>query len=310
MSRTPARPGRPGFSLVEILVVIAVIAILIGLLMPAVQQAREAANRTSCGNNLHQIGVALHMYHDTYKRLPPTRVSDVEGPTWAWLILPWLEKEGLCKQWAPGQPYPGVAPGTPITAEAQARAIAIMSTPVENYFCPSRRDATLAYGEEFAQPPACALQGALPGSLGDYAACLGTMGFDYTVQFPNSPPIEPDGAFRAVYGVRFGEITDGLSETLMVGEKHVPQGQLGKNPWDCNIFDGHNPYCSTRAAGPWFPLATGLDDMGWKFGSNHPNLCQFVLCDGSVRPLYVQATPPQTLGRLAQRNDGLPTGDY
>ena len=145
--------------------------------------------------------------------------------------------------------------------------------------------------------------------MGDYAANIGTTGKDYTVVYNNSPPVPPNGAFQAVRGVRFAEITDGLANTLLVGEKHVPRGQEGVHPYDCGIYDGHNPVCNTRAAGPGFPLAVLPSDTGWKFGSHHPGICQFVFCDGSVRPLE-NTIDPVVLGLLAQRNDGQVIPDY
>jgi len=144
--------------------------------------------------------------------------------------------------------------------------------------------------------------------VGDYAASIGTTGFDYTVQL-DSKPIPQNGAFRAVKGVRFAEITDGLSNTLLVGEKHVPRGSETLHPWDCGLYDGHNPVCNTRAAGPAFPLASQRDDAGWKFGSHHPHLCQFVFCDGSVHALRT-SIDRLTLGLLAQRNDDQVIPEY
>jgi prepilin-type processing-associated H-X9-DG protein len=153
------------------------------------------------------------------------------------------------------------------------------------------------------------LSDGLLASVGDYAACIGTTGFDYVVVLPGSPPVPPNGVFRAVKGLRFADITDGLSNTLMVGEKHVPRGSETRHPWDCGIYDGHNPACSTRAAGVAFPLATHASDPGWKFGSHHPGLCQFVFCDGSVHCL-VTSIDPVILGLLSQCNDGFVIPDY
>jgi hypothetical protein len=145
--------------------------------------------------------------------------------------------------------------------------------------------------------------------VGDYAASIGTTGFDYTVVIPNGPSIPPNGVFRGAQGIRFAEIPDGLSNTLLVGEKHVPRGLETLHPWDCGIYDGHNASCNTRAAGPAFPLAIAPDDPGWKFGSHHPGICQFVFCDGSVHTLST-SMDPVILGLLAQCNDGLAIPDY
>jgi prepilin-type processing-associated H-X9-DG protein len=140
--------------------------------------------------------------------------------------------------------------------------------------------------------------------VGDYAASIGTTGFDYTVVYPDSFPIPPNGVFRAAKGIRMADILDGLSNTLLVGEKHVRRGSETLHPWDCGIYDGHNVSCCTRAAGPAFPLARTANDPGWRFGSRHPGLCQFALCDGSVRTL-ASSLDPVILGLLAQCNDGV-----
>lgn len=136
----PCKRGRAGFTLIEMLVVIAIISILISLLMPAVQSAREAANRTQCANNLKQIGLALHLYHDQYHKLPPSRKAMAESPTWAWLILPYLEQENLYRQWPNGWPYPGLDPGEPIEPAQLEKATSVLGTIVPIYSCPTFRE--------------------------------------------------------------------------------------------------------------------------------------------------------------------------
>jgi prepilin-type N-terminal cleavage/methylation domain-containing protein len=132
------RRHRPGFTLIELLVVMAIIAVLIGLLLPAVQSVREAASRTQCANQLKQIGLACHLYHDQHRRLPADRYGLGESPSWAWLILPNLEQDNLYRQWPLGWPYPGIDPTKPIDAAAIAKAESILIVPIPLYFCPSR----------------------------------------------------------------------------------------------------------------------------------------------------------------------------
>ena len=121
----------------------------------------------------------------------------------------------------------------------------------------------------------------------------------------------PDGAFQlgSIGPVSFKDITDGLSNTLLIGEKHVPLGKFGVGWWDNSTYNGDYYHSCTRTAGPDYPLAATITDPGWKFGSYHPGICQFAFCDGRVVPLPV-LTDPTTLGLLAKRNDGQVIPDY
>jgi prepilin-type N-terminal cleavage/methylation domain-containing protein len=166
----PRQARRHGFTLIELLVVIAIIAVLIGLLLPAIQMVRESANRVSCANNLKQLGLAMHAYHDANDRLPPSRL-DVGKATWAVLILPYIEQDNLYRQWDLSKSY--------YDQNAVAR-----QSPVKTYFCPSRRTAgtsptTSTYGDfpSWAQSESPNV----PGALGDYAACIDRSGLDSPV---------------------------------------------------------------------------------------------------------------------------------
>jgi prepilin-type N-terminal cleavage/methylation domain-containing protein len=143
---------RPGFTLIELLVVIAVIGVLIGLLLPAVQAAREAASRTKCANNLKQIGLAVRLYENSHECLPPSRRTIAESPTWAWLILPYLEQENLYRLWPEGWAYPGISSKGSITADGKSEAGSVLSHAVPVFFCPSFRTAeTAPLAAPFAQ---------------------------------------------------------------------------------------------------------------------------------------------------------------
>jgi prepilin-type N-terminal cleavage/methylation domain-containing protein len=170
---------RRGFTLVELLVCIGVIGILVGLLLPAVQHVREAANRTSCFNNLKQIGLAMHNYHNVNGLLPAfTRthytsvMDDYTAATWAVVILPYLEQDNLYRQWDLSRSY-------------YQQSDAARLTPVPNYYCPTRRTPHTAptasqpgpdgWGDwSWALLISTGHMGNVPGALGDYAASVGS----------------------------------------------------------------------------------------------------------------------------------------
>jgi prepilin-type processing-associated H-X9-DG protein len=110
-------------------------------------------------------------------------------------------------------------------------------------------------------------------------------------------------SFQSGTGTRLIDFTDGLSQTLLIGEKHIPRGKMGFGWWDCSTYNGDFPRCSTRAAGPLFPLTTNIDDPGWKFGSTHTGVVQFCFADGHVQALPV-TIDPYTLELLSMRADG------
>jgi prepilin-type N-terminal cleavage/methylation domain-containing protein len=124
---------RTAFTLVELLVVIAIIGILIALLLPAVQSARESARRAQCANNLRQIGIAVHNYHDVKKWLPPVRISGGAGyATFFVLIMPYIEQENIQELWDLNRTY------------AQ-QTVAAQQAHVKSYYCPTRRQPSLLY---------------------------------------------------------------------------------------------------------------------------------------------------------------------
>jgi prepilin-type N-terminal cleavage/methylation domain-containing protein len=279
---------RKAFTLIELLVVIAIIAILIGLLVPAVQKVREAAARSQCFNNLKQIGLAVHAYHDVYRVLPYTRLDTRE--TWAVVLMPYLEQENLFKLWNMSKEYYQQDP-------------AVRLAPVPVYFCPTRRSPAGQVSVTGDVHQSDSTAPSTPGALGDYAACAGDPNSvnDY---YPglNATPVEQsaNGAFwYKGPRLKFASITDGLSNTFFVGEKHVPNANFGQAP-DSSIYNGDHG-ASYRRAGTGAPLARGPQGS-FQFGSYHPEICPFVMGDGSVRAISV-AIDGANLGRLANRKD-------
>ncbi len=306
---------RKGFTLIELLVVIAIISILIGMLLPAVQRAREAASRLSCANNLKQIGLAMHLYHNDHDELPPSRVYIVRpiipdtlvyegGPTWAIFILPYIEQENFYRLWNLG-----------LTYYDQSNAARMYN--VKGYFCPSRRNSKSGFSRSGDLPQIRPKDfPPLPGGLSDYAVVIDPAGTDtpgtsgsgtggsFIIDNPTNPGAGANGSFRLGIGFRFSDFIDGQSNTLLVGEKHVPVGGEGYGWLDCSSYNGNYGACSERSASRLYPLTTHPKDTGWKFGSRHTTVVQFCFADGSVRGIP-ETINPYTLELLGTRNDGM-----
>jgi prepilin-type N-terminal cleavage/methylation domain-containing protein/prepilin-type processing-associated H-X9-DG protein len=296
-----------GFTLVELLVVIAIIGVLVALLLPAVQSARESARRASCTNNLHQIGLALQSFHNDHKKLPPSRYFN-GYPTWFAIILPYVEEQNLAALWHLDEPF---------YADVNQPA---RETPVAIFRCPSRSGAYLVHDSQGNSGDHDTL-----GGPGDYAGNAGSDDPDepfpdYWYPHANGVLITARMFFTPGYRDRrwqseisFKRITDGLSKTLLAGEKHIPLGNLDAQG---SPYNGDNQSNCARVAGRHAPLASDPADrrncrtlndckncVCDNFGSWHPGTCQFLFCDGHVASLAVDMDAT-TLDRLATRADG------
>jgi prepilin-type N-terminal cleavage/methylation domain-containing protein/prepilin-type processing-associated H-X9-DG protein len=239
----PPESQRRGFTLIELLVVIAIIAILIGLLLPAVQKVREAAARMSCSNNLKQIGLGLMNYESSYSKLPPASqipwwlfVQDRDdfldftmpfGPNWAVLLLPYIEQDNLYKLANPPS-YPGVpiVQGIAPTASVQTWR-AIVATEVKVFKCPSDAFNSQHYLDSIVPPGDWA--------RGNYGVTAGWEDYDHvanggikvTTQAGPIKGLVSSPMMSANYGARLTDVSDGLSNTIMVAELRA-----GKSPLD------------------------------------------------------------------------------
>ncbi|MCI0684155.1 MAG: DUF1559 domain-containing protein [Gemmataceae bacterium] len=318
--RSPQVGQRSAFTLIELLVVIAIIAILIALLVPAVQKVREAAARSQCQNNLKQIGLAVHGYHDVKKRFPPDRLAN-DWATWAVLIMPFIEQDTIYKLWDLKRRYAEQPGPVGSAADPCPRIVPI-------YHCPGRRQPgrlsvqyTLTLGDG-------STISARPGGIGDYASVAGTANNQGTLRIGlpsgivNGVAVSGNGPFnnsgagaqvlQFVSQTDFGSIRDGSSNTLLVGEKHIrPNSMQGKNE-DRSIYDSGNSNNFRRFIGydatDQHPLVADPNDqngplVNQRFGSVHPSICQFVFGDGSVRGVRVASTL-DTLTRLGLPADG------
>jgi prepilin-type N-terminal cleavage/methylation domain-containing protein/prepilin-type processing-associated H-X9-DG protein len=284
-ARRARGPFARGFTLVELLVVIAIIGSLIALLLPAVQAAREAARRNSCVNNLKQIGLAVNDHADAQKAYPMGRDTTTQvSVSWAFRLLPYLEKSNIFNAFHRN-----------IRVDDNQNATA-MRTPIDEYACPSRRPAAASRDfDNNDQPPVVKAAAA----LGDYAACAGydymtgvinaVGGADNGMRADQRPDTAKSGPIFSFSKIKEKDVTDGLSNTICIGEKHKPQNPANDNPDMHDYAQGDNAFLAgdsprTIFAGTSTGIAQGPDDgSNIKFGSEHSGLTHFMFLDGHVR---------------------------
>lgn len=270
-----------GFTLLELLVVIAIIGILIGLVMPAVQAAREVARRLECQNNLKQIGLAFHHHHDAHQFFPTGGWSWSDPPTyidsaaavgqgqkagWGFQVLPYIEAQNT------------VAAG-PLVAVGSEHPV---------FFCPTRRAPQTVTLPDNYDPP-------LSGTTVVHALC------DYAASNR-----EQTGVVRRYEPRRFADIQDGVSNTLLVGEKRLNRAFLGQPQDDDNegYTTGWNEDTIRRTDEPPAPDYSSPTGDGEKlFGGSHRGVMNMVLGDGAVRALAF-TVDRETFERLGHCSDG------
>ena len=281
-----------GFTLVELLVVVAIIGILIGMLLPAVQQVREAARRTTCANNLSQLGIALHNYEFGYQHLPAGLIDNAPGPiisqekglhvSFLVTLLPYIEERGIADRF-------DVTVGTYAKANKPAREMVI-----DTYLCPSAYIATMNI--------------AATAGVSHYAGC----------HHGTEAPIDDDdnGVLFLNRKVAYGDIYDGSSNTILVGEFLTAADSFG---WASGTRS------SLRNTGDMINLALGgwggggpaaidltsslpTDQVGG-FGSNHTGGANFCLASGSIAFLS-DSINAALYNNLGNRKDGAMMGNW
>ncbi len=334
MSMPRNRTAHPrGFTLIELLVVIAIIAILIALLLPAVQQAREAARRSDCKNQMKQLGLALHNYHDTHKSFPMGTRGPVGAANWRVGLLPFLDQTALYKQLDTNSQATvgGFSSRREDSGSYGYGANAVLAgLRVPGYNCPSSSNSTNASGQNPTYNNAergqtmdyVGIAGSTPDPSGG-TACSGVTG--YGGIFCDNGLLYPNGI------TRMRDITDGSSNTMIVGEQ---SGQVGTRDIRANYHGGWAGFTTTvqphvMTGSPWgsgtttlrYPInagtavcagGSGCDttyDGNTVLSSFHTGGTQALLADGSVHFLSENINM-DTFRRLGARNDGQVIGDF
>jgi prepilin-type N-terminal cleavage/methylation domain-containing protein/prepilin-type processing-associated H-X9-DG protein len=313
-SRFLSPAGRPGFTLIELLVVIAIIAILIGLLLPAVQKVRDAAARIQCANNLKQIALAMHNFHDVSKKFPPGRqtINGQYFANWAILILPFIEQDNLYKQY-----------NNTVRNTKPANAF-VRTSFVPTYTCPSDPNGNTIITPETTGDVS------VPYMTGSYRGMAGVNcdGFDqwagYNSEIQQNLKVCPgkrgilhgdnDGSLP---GERITTIGDGTSNTLMFGERvtktHINRTTFWADSFNLYSLSGAYPDSATLlpdydACGR---VVSDIAQCKYGWGSLHTAGINFALCDGHVTFLSNNINM-QVFLALATTNGGevIPSADY
>lgn len=301
-----------GFTLIELLVVIAIIAILLSLLLPAVQQAREAARRTACRNNLKQLALALHNYESNYQVFPPGYIhrfgasgspeeqANHAGLAWAALLLPQLEQASL---------YSSLNFDVPIWDSSNRNA---RETFLNVFLCPSDNysDGDFVVRDDSVDPVE-------RYAAASYAANWGPA--DAVVNLDDTPT-QSQGVFYRNSSTRVRNVSDGLSNTLAFGERTngpIPGGTTGgghsvfETAWSAAVRDvndysddhGHMVLFETQ----FRPNQAGGDDKG--LSAPHTAMAQFAFCDGSVHSIS-ENIDANVYNALATRAGGEIVGEF
>ncbi len=275
---------RRGFTLIELLVVIAIIAVLIALLLPAVQQAREAARRTQCKNNLKQIGLAMHNYHDQFRCFPPGYISvdpvtrqmsaldGASGAGWALLLLPQIEQAALYNKFNLNVPI-----ANPVN-------VPFIKTPIAAFRCPTDTAPaeTWTLNEEANPSNALAIL-----ATANYAAAFGSVSLDDCENPVGTFPVTAagqcvgNGSLYHNSRTSLRDFTDGTSSTVFVGERKTNQTLGWWTTWAGMVAGGEET--GQRVLGSMDHRPNHPDTHFDDFSSHHVGGTQFLMGDGHVR---------------------------
>jgi prepilin-type N-terminal cleavage/methylation domain-containing protein/prepilin-type processing-associated H-X9-DG protein len=315
-----ARQERRGFTLIELLVVIAIIAILIGLLLPAVQKVREAASRMKCSNNLKQLGLALHNYHDTNGSFPKQLPASFTSVSWQALTLAYFEQDNLGRT---------ILPNAAAYSAGQNANRRAGQFPISLLLCPS-------YSQVQSSSTIDQISGFGLAYTTHYVGNSGPKGINpitgvaYGINHPNNGqgghatdgvlPLYPSPTGSTAIppvanAVRIADITDGTSNTLMVFEVawkglELSPGSLRAWPRGCNWTSDDTGSKNVRNAMRTVRYNGGGNYNDISMGSNHPSGCNVAFADGSVRFLRESIDLNRVLLPLASRSGGEVIPDF